>query len=96
MILTQSSLSVSKFANYEVHFYLAIVDGVGEEVVPEEVLECGVLVVGLLDVAQEDGADDAAAAPHQRDRTVVQVPLEQLRSLAQEHEALGNNSMEMT
>ena len=69
--------------------YLAIVDGVPEELVAEEVLELRVLVVGLLDVAQEDAPDDAAAAPHQRDRAVVQLPREQLRGLAQQHETLN-------
>ena len=75
-------------------------DGVPEELVAEEVLQLRVLVVGLLDVPEEDGADDAAAAPHQRDRAVVQLPREQLRGLAQQHEALnevgaGRNSMEV-
>ena len=36
---------------------LAVVDGALEEVVQEEVVQLGVLVEGLLDVAQEDGAE---------------------------------------
>ena len=67
-------------------------DGVPEEFVAEEVLQLRVLVVGLLDVPQEDAPDDAAAAPHQRDRAVVQLPREQLRGLAQKHEALKDGS----
>jgi len=47
------------------------VNGVPEEVVEQEVGELRVLVVGGLDVAQEHGADDATAAPHQSNAAVV-------------------------
>ena len=46
-------------------------DGVPEEVVQEQVGQLRVLVVGGLDVAQEDRPDDAATAPHQGDAAVV-------------------------
>ena len=46
-------------------------DGVPEEVIEQEVGEFRVLVVGGLDVAQEHGADDATAAPHQSNAAVV-------------------------
>lgn len=46
-------------------------DGVPEEVVQEQVGQLRVLVVGGLDVAQEDRPDDAATAPHQGDAAIV-------------------------
>jgi hypothetical protein len=47
------------------------VDCVPEEVIEQEVGEFRVLVVGRLDVAQEHGADDATAAPHQSNAAIV-------------------------
>ena len=52
-------------------WYLGTVDGVPEEVVQEQVGQLRVLVVGGLDVAQEDRPDDAATAPHQGDAAIV-------------------------
>ena len=46
-------------------------DGVPKEVVQEQVGELGILVVGGLDVAQEDRPDDAASTPHQSNAAVV-------------------------
>lgn len=66
-----------------------ILNSLGEEGVEKQVLEVGVLGVGSLDVTQEDGANDAAAAPHEGNAGVVQVPAVLLGSLAHEHEALG-------
>lgn len=51
------------------------VDGFVEEVVEEEVLQVVVLSVGGGDVLQEDGADDAASAPHEGDGWLVKLPL---------------------
>ena len=48
----------------------------------------GIFVEGGLDVAQEDAADDAAAAPHQRDAAHVQVPALVLLRGAQQHVTL--------
>ena len=47
-----------------------------------------VLVEGFLDLAQEHAADDAAAAPHQGDAAVVEVPVVFLGRGAHEHVAL--------
>ena len=65
------------------------VDGLVEEVGEEEVLELRVGAVGLGDVLEEDGADDAAAAPHEGDGWLVELPLVLLGRLLHEHEALG-------
>lgn len=64
-------------------------NSLGEEGVEKQVLQLRVLGVGSLDVTQEDGANDAAAAPHEGNAGVVQVPTVLLGSLAHEHEALG-------
>lgn len=68
--------------------YLTLVDLVGEELIEKQVLEVGILVKGLLDVAQELAANDAAAAPHQRDAAVVELPVEAFGRLLEQHEAL--------
>ena len=51
--------------------HLAIVDRIPEEVVEKKIGQILVLVVGGLDVAQEDRPDDAATAPHQGDAAIV-------------------------
>ena len=66
----------------------ALAQLVGEPGVKHEVGQGGVLVVRLLDVAQEHAADDAASAPHERDVSVLQVPLVLDSRLLQQHEAL--------
>ena len=53
---------------------LRVVDSLVEEVVEEQVLEVRVGAVGLGDVLEEDGADDAAAAPHERDLGLLELP----------------------
>jgi hypothetical protein len=53
---------------------LGVVDGLVEEVVKQKVLKVGVVAVGVGDVLQEDGADDAASTPHQSNRGLVQLP----------------------
>jgi hypothetical protein len=69
--------------------FLAALDHAAEVIVQQQVLQVWVLVEGLLDLPQEHRADDAAAAPHQRHPTVVQVPLVLLGSLPHQHEPLG-------
>jgi len=68
---------------------LARVHGVHEELVHQQIAQLGVLVEGVLDVAEESTADDAAAAPHERDAAVVQVPAVDTRRLAHQHETLS-------
>jgi hypothetical protein len=51
------------------------VDSLVEEVVEKQVLEFGVAAVRLGDVLQENGANDAATAPHERNLGLVQLPL---------------------
>lgn len=53
---------------------LGLVDGLVEEVIKQQVLQLGVLAVGIGDVLEEDGADDATATPHQGDGRLVQLP----------------------
>ena len=55
---------------------LRLVRGLVEEVVEEERLEVRRLLVRGGDVTEEDGLDDAAAAPHARNAGVVEVPAE--------------------
>ena len=57
------------------------VDGVVEEVVEEEVLKVGVVAVGLGDVLEEDGADDAATTPHEGNLGLLELPAVLLGSL---------------
>lgn len=60
---------------------LGVVDGLVEEVVEEQVLEVRVLAEGVGDVLEEDGADDAAAAPHEGDLGLLELPAEVLGGL---------------
>lgn len=60
---------------------LGIVDGLGEELVEQQVLELGVLAVSVGDVLQEDRADNATATPHESDGGLVQLPAVLLGSL---------------
>ena len=60
-----------------------------EEGIEHQVRELRVLVEGFFDFAQEHAADDAAAAPHEGDAAVVQVPFVLFRGGAHEHVALG-------
>src|ERR1017187_2335993 len=67
---------------------LVFVQRAREKVVQQQVGERGVLVKRCLDVAEEARADDAAAAPHQRNAAHVQVPALVLLRGAQQHVAL--------
>lgn len=60
---------------------LGVVNGLVEEVVEQQVLEVGVAAVGLGNILEEDGADDAATAPHEGNGRLVQLPLVLLGSL---------------
>jgi hypothetical protein len=51
------------------------VDSLVEEVIEKQVLEFGVAAISLGDVLQENGANDAATTPHERDFGLVQLPL---------------------
>ena len=45
--------------------------------------------VGFRDVAQEDGADDTASAPHECDARVIEFPAVVLCGGTHEHESLS-------
>lgn len=68
---------------------LGLVNSVGEELVEEQVLELGVVAVGVGDVLQEDGADNAATTPHKGNGGLVELPAVLLGRVLDEHEALG-------
>lgn len=68
---------------------LGLVDSVGEELVEQQVLELGVLAVGVGNVLQEDGADNAATTPHEGNGGLVELPAVLLGGVLDEHEALG-------
>jgi hypothetical protein len=70
------------------HAGCALLDGRGNKG-PEQVLQVGVGVEGLLDPLQEDRADDAPAAPQQGDRAEIQRPLVLRGRRLELHEALG-------
>lgn len=69
--------------------WLSLVDGLVEEIVEEKVLELRLLTVGVGDVLEEDGSDDAATSPHEGDGRLVELPVELASGLLHEHEALG-------
>ena len=50
-------------------------DGLVKEVGKEQVLQVVVLAVCGRDVLEEDGADDAATAPHEGDGWLIKLPL---------------------
>ena len=51
--------------------FLAAFDFAAKIIVQQQVRELRIVVVGFLDFAEKARADDAAAAPHQRDAAVV-------------------------
>lgn len=53
---------------------LGLVDGLGEEVIEQQVLKVGVVAVSVGDVLQEDGADNATTAPHEGNGRLVELP----------------------
>jgi hypothetical protein len=59
------------------------VDGVVEEVIEQQVLEVGVATVGVGDVLEEDGTDDAATAPHEGDLGLLELPAVVLGGLSE-------------
>jgi hypothetical protein len=67
---------------------LAALDGLGKEVVEEQVGQLRVLLEGIADVAQEAAADDAAATSHEGNGREVELPAKLLRRLAHQHESL--------
>jgi len=54
---------------------LRLVDGLVEETIEEQVLQVGVVAIRRRDVLEEDGADDAATAPHEGNRWLVELPV---------------------
>lgn len=54
--------------------WLGVVNSLVEEVVEQQVLELWVAAVGVGNVLQEDGADDATTTPHEGDLWLVQLP----------------------
>ena len=56
--------------------------------VEQEIRQLRILVIRFLDLAEKDRADDAAAAPHERDAAVVEVPVIGFRRRAHEGVAL--------
>src|SRR5262249_36105094 len=53
---------------------LIFIQSPAEEIVEQQIGQLRILVEGLFDLAEKAATDDAAAAPHQRDAAVVQVP----------------------
>ena len=68
---------------------LSLVDSLVEEVVEEQVLKVGVGTVGLGDVLQEDGADNASTTPHEGNLGLVELPLVLLGGVLDQHETLS-------
>src|SRR3981081_2436761 len=51
-----------------------IVQHLAEKIGDQQVGEVRILIISFLDLAQETAADDATAAPHQRDSSEIQIP----------------------
>jgi len=68
---------------------LSLVDGLVEEVIKQKVLEVGLGAVGVGDVLEEDGSDNATTSPHEGNGGLVELPVELTSSFLHEHEALG-------
>jgi len=69
--------------------WLSMVNGLGEEIVEQQILKVGVAAVGIGDVLQKDGSDNATTTPHQSNRWLVQLPLVLLCGILNQHETLG-------
>lgn len=57
------------------------VNGLGEELIEQQVLEVGVVAVSVGDILEENGADNAATTPHEGDGRLVQLPVVLLSGL---------------
>lgn len=64
----------SSLADHVTPAVLGVGDGLQEEVIEEQVLKVGVVAVGVGDVLQEDGADNATTAPHEGNGRLVELP----------------------
>src|ERR1035437_9182253 len=64
---------------------LVLADRRGEKTVQQQIFRRGFLVVSLFDLAQKLAANDASAAPHQRDAAKVQIPAMLLGGGLQQH-----------
>lgn len=71
-----------------VYFYLRFADGLKEEVVEEQIHQSRILVEGGLYVAEETGANNAPATPHQRYGTKIEFPVELFAGFGQKHKSL--------
>lgn len=71
----------SGLADHVTPAVLGVVNSLLEEVVEEQVLKVRVVAVGIGDVLEEDGADDATTAPHEGDGRLVQLPVVLLSGL---------------
>ena len=73
---------------------LCLVDGLVEEVVEEQVFEIWIVAVGFCDILQEDRSNDAATAPHEGNRRLVELPLVFLCGLVtfRQHWAVRNTA----
>lgn len=67
---------------------LALGDFLAEKVIQQEIIQRLILIEGILDVAQEDRADDAPTAPHEGNTAVVEFPIKLGGCLAKQHESL--------
>ena len=54
---------------------LSVLNNAGEKGIKQQVFQVRVFVKSFLDFTQKDRADNTAAAPHQGDTAVVEVPL---------------------
>ena len=69
--------------------FLRSLDPFSEKWIQQQVRQAGIRIKCIFDLREKCRADDAAAAPEQRDPAVVQIPLIFLRRLMQENKALG-------
>jgi len=68
---------------------LSVSDSITEEVVKQQVLKLRVGTVGLGNISQKDGTDDASTTPHESDSGIVQLPSVLLSSFTNQHETLS-------
>ncbi len=54
---------------------LCLVDGIGEELVKQQILKFGVFTICSCNVLQKNGSNDTSSSPHQRNGGLIEFPL---------------------
>jgi len=67
---------------------LTVSDSLVKEIIEKEINKRRILIERLLDLSEENAANNTSATPHQRNTPIVQLPAKLLRRMLEQHEPL--------